>query len=253
MEDPRRVAAAPTLAALAIVWTLPDPPTPDHRAVAPTRTVPSAASRSTRSPQPPTGRQAPPGVPADLAAIDAATAADHLGRAGVTVDGTIEAASTWTDGHGKNLVVMMRDVTAQRDDGAASTVTLRVAYLSGLDARPRVIRRLRDPGLRCPHHQPLAADFTAAAFEVRDRDGDGLPEVRSAGPRAAGTPAPRAGSDWSRCRTPRCTCCATRQSWVPRVPRPTMSPKAERWPAPVLDSALAAFHRLYLWRIDRTL
>lgn len=282
------LGGAPLLAALAVVALLPDGPTaPTVTAAIPTRPAETAVSRASREttvpPSPsPTPTRAP-GEPADLAPVATDLAAGELRRAGVKVEGTISSAWGWTDGRGRSLVVSIAEVTSQADDGSTTGIGLRVYYLTGLDGRPTVQRRLKDPSLRCSDSGAVVAGFTPAAFGVRDLDGDGLPEVtvgwtaRCAAPGAASRArlAVMAGDELYVLRgTGMVTGRATRtvdpaatgpdagpgpgpgatDSWTDpggdgrqgsdgNEPAPV--PAASQWPGPLLQSALATFHDVY--------
>lgn len=180
------LGGAPLLAALAVVGLLPDAPaTPAGSTALPSRPAQTAASRASRPPTTPATPASPsatpsrlPGQPADLAPVATDVAAGDLRRAGVKVDGTISSAWGWTDpGRGRSLVASLTEVTSQGDGGSATGVSLRVYYLTGLDRRPTVQRKLRDPSLRCSDDGPVTAGFTPAALAVRDLDDDGASEV----------------------------------------------------------------------------
>ncbi len=250
-------AAAPLLAAGAVAALLPDPATSTPQAVAPARTTPAAASRGTRSAPAASPSSAAPGAPADLAPLSSGPASGFLSQAGVAVDGEIENAWTWTDTAGRHLLATMRAAGGDGGGGSPASVTLRVALLDGLDSTPTAVRRLRDPALHCSQGQALSADFTTAAFAVRDLDADGVDEVM------VGWTAACAGStNGTRVRL---TLMSGNQLFVVRgqaggdVPATepgaagagsgsgtlTLSPGSGSWPQPFLDSALAIFHQLY--------
>ncbi len=239
------------LATAGVALTFPNPPGPSHAVSVPSRSGPTAASRSSRSALPaasPTPTS-PPGVPADLATLPAPDAVARLQEAGVSIDGIVESAWTWSDSSGTHLLATTRATSGDQQD-QPSSVTLRVALLSGLDGHPTVDRRLRDPGLHCSHDQVLTADFTPGTLAVRDLDGDGTAEVM------LGWTA-RCGDDTEPSRIRLALMSRSRlfvlraqgvlpdAAAAPASVEPTPAPDSGNWPAPFLTAAMDAFNATF--------
>jgi hypothetical protein len=251
--------AVPLLAALAVVLLLPDPPAPPQAAAVPERPAQTAASRGNRettTAAPSTTEPTrPPGQPDDLAQVSAGTAAADLNRAGISDNGEISTAWEWTDQRGRSLVAAVREVTDRTGDGSPRKVSLRVYYVTALDGSPQVLRRLRDPSLTCSDGGTVDAGFTAAAFGVRDLDGDGAPEAvvgwtgHCADPSAASRIrlAVMSGPKLYVLRgsgVPAATATATGPG-AATGDAPTPVPAASQWPSGLLDPTLALFHSVY--------
>jgi hypothetical protein len=258
------VGALPLLAALAVVLLLPDPPAPPQAAAIAERPAQTAASRGNReatTAAPSTEPTQPSGQPADLTQVAADAAALDLNRAGIAEKGEISAAWEWTDQRGRSLIATVREVTDRADDGSPRKVSLRVYYATALDGTPQVLRRLRDPSLTCSDGGTMDAAFTAAAFGVRDLDGDGAPEVVVGWTGHCGDPnaasrirlAVMSGTELYVLRgngVPAATATATGQG-TGDVPgqgagdAPTPVPAASQWPSGLLAPTLALFHSVY--------
>jgi hypothetical protein len=278
------VGSAPLLATLAVVSLLPDPPpaSPAGVVAVPSRPQQTVASRSSREAAPVAPSSTPtrrPGEPADLTEVPSDVAGKALRKAGVTVDGTVSAAWGWTDDRGRSLVAAVREVTSQADDGSSTGVGLRVYYLTGLEGRPIVQRKVKDPSLHCSHHGTVTAGFTRPAFGVRDLDGDDSPEIMVGWTARCGDPGTSsrirlavmsgsqlfmlrgtgvvtgqaAGADPGATDPPGSPGLSPRPGEDPdrtenpndNAPAPITVPAASQWPSALLDAALAAFHRLY--------
>lgn len=248
------VGGGPLLAALATVALLPHLPGASQQAIAPSRASTSAASRSRAEPVvTASGPATQAGFAGDLTRMAAADAAAYLGQAGAEPDGEVTDAWAWTDTNGRSLVAMTRAVTDRSDDGSPIEVTLRVTYVAGLDSEPTVLRRVRDPKLRCGDDRAIEADFTSQALSVRDLDGDGRAEVTvgwtagCAGNEAAGRVrlAVMSGTDLFVLRGGNSPRDGGGDAGSERRPEPEPAPAAGQWPPAFLEAARTTFQALY--------
>lgn len=176
------IVAAPILASLAVVALIPwgSPGRSDRGVTTTADATRSPAPASARATPSATAQSTPSATPVGgLREISPAEATGMLQGAGVKLSGAVQRAWTWTDVDGRNLLAAASR-TEFHGDAQAPRFTLEVAHLADVDAQPRTLRVMRDPGIpgRCDGVGAQAsAGFTDGSVAVTDLDGDGITEV----------------------------------------------------------------------------